>query len=165
MHQNDANVPNARKRPEATAVTERNKQVIRTLYEECLTRGQLQLLPELIDASFQGIGKARGPEGFRVVVDGLRAGFPDIRYTVEDLLADGDRVIIRWRWEGTHDGTYLVFPPSNKRHRVSGITIYEIDDGKIVRAWLQADRLGHLQQLGAVPSDIATRSPPKEESK
>jgi len=145
--------------PAPTDIVERNKRVVRTLYEECLNRGRLERLPELVADEYEGVSKTRGPDGFRIIVEGLRTGFPDIRYTIEDLLAEDDRVVIRWTWEGTHDGRYLVFPPSGKKHRVSGITIYEVKDGKIVRAWLQADRLGHLQQFGVVPSDIATRPP------
>jgi steroid delta-isomerase-like uncharacterized protein len=163
MHPIDENGPHARKQAVSSEVVDRNKRVVRTLYEECLSRGRLELLPELIAQDYEGILKARGPDGFRTIIEGLRSGFPDIRYTIEDLLADGDRVVIRWTWEGTHDGKYLVFPPSGKRHSVSGITIYEVKEGKIVRAWLQADRLGHLQQLGVVPADIATRPPPRGE--
>ena len=144
-------------------VLESNKQVVRTLYEDCLSKGRLDRLPQLVARHYQGIGDARGPDGFRTIIEGLRSGFPDIHYTIEDLVAEGDRVVVRWTWQGTHEGRYLVFSPSRKQHRVSGITIYQIEEGKIVKAWLQADRLGHLQQLGVVASDIATRPQPNAE--
>jgi steroid delta-isomerase-like uncharacterized protein len=147
--------------PAPVALPERNKQIVRALYEDCLNRGRLDRLPELVASDFEGLPGKPGLAGFRSVIEDLRSGFPDIHYTIDDMLAEGDRVAIRWTWEGTHDGQFRVFARSGKRHRNSGIAIYEVRDGKIVKTWLETDRLGHLQQLGVVPKDIATRPPPK----
>jgi steroid delta-isomerase-like uncharacterized protein len=84
---------------------------------------------------------------------GLRTAFPDIRYTVEDLIAEGDRVAIRWRWSGTHRAPFRGIPVSQKQVSDSGIAIYRFQDGRIVQTWLETNRLGFLQQIGVVPPD------------
>jgi steroid delta-isomerase-like uncharacterized protein len=78
--------------------------------------------------------------------------FPDLKRPVDDLVAEGDRVVARWRSVGTHEGEFQGIPPTGKRVETSGITIFRIDAGKIVEEWSESDMLGMLQQLGAIPS-------------
>jgi predicted ester cyclase len=131
-----------------------NKQVIRKLYEDCINPGRLELLSELVSDDYVGLRGDRGPAGFATTVTGLRAGFPDIRFTIDDLVAEGDRVIIRWNWRATHTGTFTTplgaFPATGKQISTTGIAIYQLADHKVIRNWLETDRLGTLQQLGAV---------------
>ena len=138
----------------------RNKEHVRTLYEECINRGRLELLNELVSSDYVGVNGERGPEGFRQTVAGLRSGFPDIQFTLEDLIAEGDRVAVRWRWTGTHQGAFRGLAPSHKRVTNTAIAIYQFQADHIVRAWLEADRLGVLQQVGGTPSDLVPAAPP-----
>src|SRR5262245_13540926 len=123
---------------------DRNRTSVRLLFEECINAGRADLLPELVDDEYRGAQGEVGLSGFGGAIDSLRAGVPDIRFTVEDLIAEADRVVARWTWSGTH-------APSNKLVSNSGIGIYQLRDARLVRSWLQTDRLGFLQQIGAVP--------------
>jgi predicted ester cyclase len=134
-----------------------NKQTVQRIYEDCINTGDLTRLAEFVDASYVGPNGERGPEGFAATVGGLRAGFPDIHFTLEDLVADGDRVALRWKWEGTHQNSFRGFEPTGKRVTNAAIGIYELRDGKVVRAWLQTDRLGFLDAMGALPESVAAR--------
>jgi predicted ester cyclase len=141
----------------ATLDSEKNKQTVRRLYEEYINQAQRQVLPELVAPDYVGPDGGRGPSGFATTIDGLRRGVPDIRFKVEDLIAEGDRVTIRWTWSGKHTGVLNGLPPSNRHVENDGIAIYELRDGKVARAWLQTDRLGFLQQIGAVPATLGRR--------
>ena len=92
----------------------------------------------------------RGPAGFAATFQDLRCGFPDITFTIEDLLAERDRVAVRWRWNATHAGQFRSFAATNRHVANTGIAIYELRDGRVTRAWLETDRLGALQQIGAI---------------
>ena len=134
----------------ANLVVEKNKQTVRKLYEEYINRERRELLPELVSADFIGPDGRRGPAVFAATIDALRRGVPDITFELQDVIAEGDRVAIRWTWSGTHKGALNGLPASNRRVKNDGIAIYDLRDGKVSRAWLQTDRLGFLQQIGAV---------------
>jgi steroid delta-isomerase-like uncharacterized protein len=95
-----------------------------------------------------------GPEGQKQVISGVFAAFPDFRFTVEDLVAEGDRVAARFVGEGTHRGALFGLPPTGRRVRFSGMAIYRVADGQIQEGWAMFDALGMLQQLGALPGTI-----------
>jgi predicted ester cyclase len=148
--------------PEPTSA--RNKQRIKKLYEDCINPGRLELLTELVSPDYVGLNGERGPAGFREVVEGLRAGFPDIHFTIEDLIAEEDRVAVRWRWTGAHRGTFRGIPPSQKHVTNTAIAIYRLRADGIVGAWLESDRLGVLQQVGVIPAGLVPGAPaPKRE--
>ena len=111
-----------------------NRRKIEQLYDTFNT-GDLGRLDELIAAGYVGPQGGRGPDGFRKVVIGLRTAFPDIHYTVDDVLAEGDRVAIRWHWTGTHRAPFRVFPPTGKAVSNPGLAIFRLEDGKIVEHW------------------------------
>jgi predicted ester cyclase len=137
--------------------TEKNKQIVRSLYEDYINQQKRERLPELVAADYVGPDGERGPSGFGKTIDGLRSGVPDIHFRVEDLIAEGDKVTVRWKWSGTHTGTLRGFAPSNRHVENTGIAIYELSLGKVARAWLQTDRLGFLQQIGVVPQTLGAR--------
>jgi predicted ester cyclase len=141
---------------------EANKQVVRRLYDECINPGRLELLSELVSDGFVGPQGARGPAGFAATITGLRAGFPDIKITVEDLIAEGDRVTVRSSWQATHTGTFRGIPPTGKRITSTSITIYQLADHKLVHSWIESDRLGTLQQMGASPAGMDGMRPATE---
>jgi steroid delta-isomerase-like uncharacterized protein len=134
---------------EATAAT--NKQVVRRLFEEAFNHERAGLVDELVAADYEDAAGARGPAAFKHVMSTLRGAFPDLRYVVEDLLAEGDRVAIRWHWTGTHRGVYRGIAPTERSFTNNGAAIFRLQGGKIVAAALETDRLGFLQQIGVVP--------------
>jgi len=82
----------------------------------------------------------------------IRSALPDLRITLEDDVAEGDKVVSRWRAQGTHQGGLMDIAPTGNEVAFTGITIHRIEDGKIVEEWENWDALGLMQQIGAVPS-------------
>jgi predicted ester cyclase len=80
----------------------------------------------------------------------FRRGFPDVISTIEDLIAEGDKVVARWRSRATHQGDYMGIAPTGNRVEFTGISFYRIEGGKIVQSWNSEDRLGLMRQIGAV---------------
>jgi steroid delta-isomerase-like uncharacterized protein len=94
-----------------------------------------------------------GPEGAKQYATIVRAGFPDhFEITHEDIMAEGDKVVIRWTARGTHTGEFMGIPPTGKQIMITGMDIFRIAGGKLVELWQSWDQLGMLQQLGVVPS-------------
>jgi predicted ester cyclase len=80
----------------------------------------------------------------------VRRGFPDLESTIEDLIAERDKVVAHWRAQATHRGEYMGIPPTGNRVNFTGISIYRMEGGKIAESWGVSDLLGMMQQLGAV---------------
>ena len=145
-----------------------NKQTVRRIFEDYVSRGRRELLVELFAEDYSGAqsgGPAMGRDGFAASAAALREGFPDIRYSILDLIAEGDRVTVRWQWRGTHSGVFRgpagTFPPTGKSVANDGIGVFQVENGKLTRGWLITDRLGFLQEIGALPKP----SPPTERSR
>jgi steroid delta-isomerase-like uncharacterized protein len=130
-----------------------NKRIVRG-YFDAANSGDVDALDELlasdvIDHSAYD-GQATGRDGFKEFFMLWRTAFPDLVYTIEDEIAVGDRVVVRWTGRGTHRGVYHHIAPTWKRVTMSGIQINRLADGKIVEDWTSFDALGLLQQLGVV---------------
>jgi len=125
-----------------------------TMLFEAFNDGGLSLVDELVSPEYVGARGDKGPAGFKAVVIGLRAAFPDIHYTLDDVVAEGDRVAVRWHWTGTHRAAFRGFPATGKTIANTGIGIFQFQDGTIVTAALETDRLGFLEQMGGVPESI-----------
>jgi steroid delta-isomerase-like uncharacterized protein len=134
---------------------EANKVVMRRYFDEIWNQRRLELLDELVApeyVSYANPGLEPGPAGLRPVFDSVLATFPDIHFSMDDMLAEGDRVVTRWTMEGTQQGEFMGRPGSGRRVRYSGISIDRVVDGKIVEHWRVSDDLGMLQQLGIIPA-------------
>jgi steroid delta-isomerase-like uncharacterized protein len=95
---------------------------------------------------------SQGLEAYRQFISMYVTAFPDLHFMVEDLIAEGDRVVARYTGQGTHQGDLMGIPPTGKQITVTNILITRIANGKIVEQWLNFDALGMLQQLGVVPA-------------
>jgi predicted ester cyclase len=135
--------------------TEANEQAVRRIYDEAVNGGRTAVLAELIGPAFTGPDGTRGPGAFAANVTALRAGFPDVRFTIEDVVAAGNRVAVRWTWTGTHTGDFRGFAPTGKAVHDTGLVLYTFEGGKVAAAVVETDRLGVLQQIGAIPADMA----------
>jgi steroid delta-isomerase-like uncharacterized protein len=93
-----------------------------------------------------------GIEGLAQFVSMMRSALPDLRITIQDDMAEGDKVVTRWIAQGTHQGEMMGLAPTGTRVTATGITIHRIAEAKIVEEWSNWDALGMMQQLGAVPS-------------
>lgn len=105
--------------------------------------------PVSSDARTQG--EVRGIEAFRRHAESIPAAFPDVRFDVQDVIAEDDRVMVRFVLSGTHEGKFMGIEPTGKEITMSGIVVYRFAEGKIVERWSEANTLGLLQQLGAMP--------------
>jgi len=137
-----------------------SEQLVRRLYDDYINPGRLDRLGEIVSDDFVGPGPQRGPAAFAEVIHRLRAAFPDLIYTVDEIVADGDRVAVRWTWRGTHTGQFRTFAPTGKRIANTGFAIFWVEAGKLARALVETDRLGFLMAIGAVPYDPAFGPPP-----
>lgn len=106
---------------------------------------------EVVFHGTAGDGELRGIEAVKRFVAGYRRAFPDAHSTVEDQVADGDRVVTRWRARGTHRGRLGPIAATGREFVMDGITIERIADGKIVEVWVARDELGLLGRLGVLP--------------
>ena len=137
-------------------MSENNKAVVRRLIEEVWNKGSVSLADELFtpnyehrDASTPDFG--RGPEGEKKRATLYRTAFPDLRLTVEDIIAEGETVVTRWSCRGTHKGDLLGIAPTGKQINISGVTIARLSNGKLAEGYVNWDALGLMQQLGVVP--------------
>lgn len=141
---------------------EENKAVIRQFLEEVFGGGNLELVDELFAPDYvlhdpAVPGEVRGPEGIRQYVGMYRSAYPDTRFTIEDQLAEDDKVGCGFTLEATHWGEFVGIPPTRRRVTVTGSTILRFENGKCVERWSQTDFLGLMQQVGAIPAPEQTR--------
>lgn len=97
-------------------------------------------------------GMPEGLEGRKMFYSAFLAAFPDIHVHIEDLFAEGDKLVTRWSAHGTHDGELMGIPPTGKKAAVSGIAIDRFENGQSVEHWEVFDQVGLMQQLGVIPS-------------
>jgi steroid delta-isomerase-like uncharacterized protein len=136
---------------------EENKAVLRREVEELYNHtGNLDVVEQIFSPDYLSheptSGEVRGIEGARQFAATFRKAFPDLENTIEDMIAEGDKVVMRFRGSGTHEGetTEAFGPPTGKRMEITGITIKRFARGKIVEAWTNFDALGMMQQLGVI---------------
>lgn len=136
--------------------SEQNKTNVRRLFDELWSKGNLAVADELIaptythhDASTADVG--RGPESEKKRVTLYRTAFPDLRFTIEDTIAEGETVVARWTCRGTHRGDLNGIAPTGKQFAISGVSIARFVGGKMAEGWINWDALGLMQHLGVVP--------------
>ena len=137
--------------------TEENKAVVQRLFEEVFNQKQVDRDDELIAPDYLDHGavpgQASGLEGAKQQRWAMYfAAIPDLHATIDDLVAEGDKVVVRYTAEGTQQGKLLGVPPTRKHFRISAISIYRLAEGKVAEQWEQGDLLGLMQQLGVIPA-------------
>ena len=138
--------------------TAQHKTLVRRIFEEGFNQNQPAVFDELIAPDYVNHSlpaPAPGAAGFAMVASMFRAAFPDLHFTIEDLIAEGDKVMTRWTMRGTHLGEFMGLPPTGKHVTAGGMQIERVVNGQIVEHWRKSDDLGLLQQLGAIPSPQA----------
>lgn len=134
---------------------ERNKAGFRRVYEEGLNGGNLAVAEELIDPEFLDHEAHprgnRGPESLRQLITMLRTAFPDLRFEIEDLIAEGDTVAGRLTMNGTHTGPLMDMPPTGRAVRQAHMHFVRFRDGKAVEHWGVRDDMGMMRQMGLMP--------------
>ena len=138
-------------------MSDENKALARRWFEEVFNAQNLDVADEITaqdtvnhDPTLTDLPS--GPEGDRYVVNLYHGAFPDAQITVEDQIAEGDRVVTRWTGRGTHQGEFMDVPPSDNRVEIAGMTMNRVSRGKIVEIWTIFDALGMMRQIDAIPS-------------
>lgn len=134
---------------------EENKARMPWTYEGFAT-GELDALDDLVASDYVEHdavpGQLPGIEALKQVASQSLAAFPDVRFVVEDIIAEGNKVVARYTMHGTHQAELVGIPPTGKQITVSGIDIVRFVDGKVKERWGNLDELGMMQQLGLIPA-------------
>lgn len=138
---------------------EQNKATVRRWFTDIIAHGELSVADEIFaphhlvhDPHAPPGGWANGPESLKKIAGPFRVGFPDLEVTIEDQIAEGDKVVTRWSATGTNTGSLQGMPPTGKRVRVTGANVARLAGGQIVESWFNFDMLTLLRQLGVVPT-------------
>jgi steroid delta-isomerase-like uncharacterized protein len=138
------------------SVTERNKSVIRRFVDEVQNKKDWGVYDELNDPEFvnhsapPGIPSDR--EGGKVYLGAFLNAFPDCHFTVDDMIAEGDQVVTKKTFTGTHEAEFAGIPATGKRVTLQFVDIMRVRDGRIIEHWLSMDQLSFMQQLGVIPT-------------
>jgi steroid delta-isomerase-like uncharacterized protein len=130
-----------------------NIEIVRKLYDEVLNQNKPELLPALLseDIVFHTTTEERGIAAYQALTDRLRVAFANMHFTIHDLIASGDRVVVRWSMNAKHTGPFAGISATGKHVEQRANVIYRMEDGRIAEGWAQMDRLGVLGQLGFDP--------------
>jgi predicted ester cyclase len=128
-----------------------NKGLVRRFYKEVYGDWNMALVDEVVSPQFTSHdwpedGPA-GPQAFGEYYSAIRSAVPDARYEVDDLIAEGDRVVVRWRLLGTHKGNFGGIAPSGRAIALKGIAIYRVEGGKLMERWVVTDLYGLLEEI------------------
>lgn len=133
--------------------TEQNKAIARYHLEEANDRNHEASFGKISpDVAWHGFGTTSNLEGWKQAHMMFVTAFPDMQITEEDVVAEGDKIVARFTFQGTHKGELQGIPPTGKQVTVSGMVIDHIAHGKVVEHWIEFDQLGLMQQLGVVPA-------------
>jgi steroid delta-isomerase-like uncharacterized protein len=134
-----------------------SKTIVRRLYEDVWNKRKLEAVSDLFSPSHalrdnNSSGSSVGPEAYRIQVAMYLAAFPDLRFAIEDTVAEKDKLVTSWTITGTHKGEFLGVRPTNKKITIEGITIHYLANGKIIDSNVSWDALGLMRQLGVFPA-------------
>ena len=141
-----------------------NKSIVRRMYEEVWNKRRLEVAGELIARShavqlFDAADSGVGPEAYARNVTQFVRAFPDLKFTVVDMVAERDKVVALWNISGTHKGEFRGIAATGKRISVDGITISQLAEGKIMDSYVSLDMWSMMQQLGAIPAGGRPQKP------
>ena len=135
--------------------TDDNKAIVIRFISGVWNAGNLALADELVHPDYVVAGVGQGPEAVKRNVTAFRAAFPDLAWTIEDVVAEGDRVAARLTLRGTHRGVFRGIAPTGRRVEMQEMAFWRLVDNRLHTGWFQADMLGLRVQLGALPSSWA----------
>jgi predicted ester cyclase len=130
-----------------------NKALLRRFYKDVYVDWNMSLADRVVSPQFTSHdwpeGGPTGPKPFRAYYSAIRSAVPDARYEVDDLIAEGDRVVVRWRLLGTHKGEFRGIAPTGRPITLKGIAIYRVESGQLMERWVVSDLQGALEESRA----------------
>jgi steroid delta-isomerase-like uncharacterized protein len=140
-------------------MAESNKEIVRRYYDEVFNQRKVDLVDELAVEDYVEHdpfpGQGNGRRDLKARVEAILGAFNPLRFTIEDVVAEGDRVVVRWSQTGTQSGNFMGIPPTGKKFTIAGIDIHAVRDGCMAEHWHVVDQLALLQQLGVIPAPSA----------
>jgi len=156
--------------PHQTQTADQNKQIVRQFMEECWNRGNVNMASDLLaervrfhDPVFPNLNA--GIQNIKRHIEGCRRAFPDLQFTIDDMIAERNEVVIHWTGRGTHGGPFLGMQPTNRKVAVNGTSIHRIEGGKIAEAYVHWNLATMMAQLGVVQLPQETLSGQKARSR
>ena len=144
-------------------LAEDNRALVRRFVDEVQSGGNTELIDEICSPEFVNHSAPQGLradlEGIKILTTMFKGAFPDSYFTVEDMIAEGDKVVTRKTFHGTHEGEFMGIPPSGRPVNVSLIDVVRISDGRVVEHWSVGDNLGMMQQLGVITQKGGSAEP------
>ena len=136
-----------------------NRKLFQRYFDVVANEGNLDLADEIFASDYQHHDPANpdprpvvGPQGVRDHLTSLRGAFPDLIFDIDDMVAEGDQIIVRWTARGTNTGDYFGMPATGKSIEITGMNTWRTRDGQAIEGWVNRDDMGLLQQLGVVPA-------------
>jgi steroid delta-isomerase-like uncharacterized protein len=136
-----------------------NRKLFQRYFVEVANGGKLDLADEIFAPDYLHHDPANpdprpvvGPQGVRDHLTSLRGAFPDLVFEVDDMVADGDGIVVRWTARGTNTGDYFGMPPTGKPIEITGMNTWRTSNGQAIEGWVNRDDMGLLQQLGVIPA-------------
>ncbi len=134
---------------------EQNMASVRTFVEEAINQGKLEKVDQCIADNFvdhHGLpGMEKGRDSVKKAINAFRTAFPDLHFTIDGIMSEGNKVVVRWTGNGTFNQEFLGNPPANKPLTVAGVDIIRMENGKVAERWASYDYFGVLLQLDMVP--------------
>jgi steroid delta-isomerase-like uncharacterized protein len=132
-----------------------NKALVRRWFKEFWSKGNLAVADQIVAPNYANHDSAGpmpepGREGLKKHMTAYRTAFPDLTFSIDDVLAEGNKVTVRWTSRGTHKGAVMGIAPTGKPFTITGISVVRVTSGKVAEGWVTWDTLGMLQQLGAI---------------
>jgi steroid delta-isomerase-like uncharacterized protein len=150
------------KDPKEKRVGQDNATIVRGFVDEVITKGNIEAAAQYawedVVEQVPLPGQGPGLDGLKDIICAMRAGFPDIVFSIREQIAEHDKVASRFEWTGTHNGEFLGIPATGQPVRVWGIVIDRLEDGRIKDTRILMDTLGLMAQLGVLPSPAPPKS-------
>ena len=133
-----------------------NKEVIQAFLEDVINQGRLERADDLVKEDFVELdplpGQEQGREGLKAIIHTLLSAFPNMHWVAKEMVAEGETVVTRFVWTGTHRGTFLGIPATGRSVEVKGVVIDRLEDGQMADSRILMDTMGLMQQLGVIPA-------------
>jgi steroid delta-isomerase-like uncharacterized protein len=135
---------------------EQNKSIVRRWIENGWNRGNVSLIDDLYTSNVVQYDpstpvEVKGSEALKQYVTAFLTALPDLQFTIEDLVAEGDKVVWRFSSHGTHQGPLMGIPATGRTATVTGMVLFRLENSKIAEVWVNIDTLGMLEQMGVIP--------------